>query len=62
MNDEEKKKKYEGTYKVKLGVTIEEFLKKFPNLVKYQENQDADIFEIQENLNFPEQIAKYFDN
>ena len=58
--EETEKKKYEKSNQVKLGVTIETFLKKFPNLVKYQENQDADIFEIQENLNFPEQIANYF--
>ena len=60
-DNEEKKMKYEKSNKVKLSVYIETFPKKFPNLVKYQEMQDADIFEIQESLKFPEQIAKYFD-
>ena len=31
------------------------------NMVRYQEMQDADIFEIQETLKFPDQISKYFD-
>ena len=61
MNSEEKKSKYEKSNKVRLSVNIESFPKKFPNLVKYQEMQDADIFEIQETLNFPQQISKYFD-
>ena len=61
MNDEEKKRNYEKSNKIKLSVTIESFSVKFPNLVKYQENQGADIFEIQENLNFPKQITNYFD-
>jgi len=60
-NNEEKKSKYEKSNKIRFALTIENFPKKFPNLVKYQEMQDADIFEIQENLNFPEQIAKYLD-
>ena len=42
-----------------MSLYIENFPKKFPNLVKYQEIQKADIFEIQKALKFPEQIAKY---
>jgi hypothetical protein len=57
----EKRTKYEKTNKLKLCLNIESFPKKFPNLVKYQEMQDADIFEIQEKLKFPEQIQKYID-
>ena len=55
------KDKYEKTNKLKLCLTIENFPKKFPNLVKYQEMQDADIFEIQNKLKFPEQIQKYIE-
>ena len=61
MKNEEKKLKYERSNKIKLSVTIDSFPKKFPNLVKYQEMQDADIFEIQEKLGFPAEISKYFD-
>ena len=61
QTNEEKKIKYEKSNKVKLCLTIENFPKKFPNLVKYQEMQDADIFDIQEKLKFPEAIAKYID-
>ena len=58
-DNEEKKVKYEKSNKTKLSLYIENFPKKFPNLVKYQEIQKADIFEIQKALKFPEQIAKY---
>lgn len=58
-DNEEKKVKYEKSNKTKLSLHIENFPKKFPNLVKYQEIQKADIFEIQKALKFPEQIAKY---
>ena len=60
LNDD-KRAKYEKTNKLKMCLTIESFPKKFPNLVRYQEMQDADIFEIQEQLKFPEQIQKYID-
>ena len=59
--NEDKRAKYEKTNKLKMCLTIESFPKKFPNLVRYQEMQDADIFEIQEQLKFPEQIQKYID-
>ena len=59
--NDDKRTKYEMTNKLKICLTIESFPKKFPNLVKYQEMQDADIFEIQEQLKFPEQIQKYID-
>ena len=58
-NSEEKKKDHEKSKKARLCTTIDEFTKKFPNLVKYQELQDLDIFEIQKNLNFPAKINYY---
>jgi len=61
QGNEEKKIKYEKSNKVKLCLTIESFPKKFPNLVKYQEMQDADIFDIQEKLKFPEAIGRYIE-
>ena len=60
--NDDKRTKYEKTNKLKLCLTIENFPKKFPNLVKYQEMQDADIFEIQNKLHFPEQIQKFWRN
>ena len=59
--NDDKRTKYEKSNKLKLCLTIENFPKKFPNLVKFQEMQDADIFEIQEKLHFPDEISKYFD-
>ncbi len=56
----EKIKDYEKSKKCRLCTTIDDFTKKFPNLVKYQELQDADIFLIQQKLNFPEAINNYF--
>jgi hypothetical protein len=53
-------KEYEKSKKIKLCLTINDFTKKFPNLVEYQEMQDADIFEIQNNLDFPNKINSYF--
>ena len=59
--NDDKRTKYEKSNKLKLCLTIENFPKKFPNLVKYQEMQDADIFEIQNKLHFPQQIQKYIE-
>ena len=56
----EKIKEYERTKEVKLCLTIDSFTKKFPNLVEYQELQDADIFEYQKKLKFPEKLNYYF--
>ena len=58
INSVEKIDKYERNNKIKLSTTIASFPKKFPNL-NYQENNGADIFNIQKNLNFPKQIDKY---
>ena len=55
----QKIKEYEKSKKTKVCLTIEDFTKKFPNLVKYQELQDADIFEIQKNLDFAPKINNY---
>ena len=43
---EEKILKYERSNKVRLSLAIENFPKKFPNLVKFQEMLDAEIFSI----------------
>ena len=48
------------TKKVALALTIDDFTRKFPNLIIYQEYQDADIFMIQEKLNFAEKLDNYF--
>ena len=44
---------------IKLCLTIDEFTKKFPNLVIYQELQDIDILQIQKKFQFSEKINKY---
>ena len=46
---------------LKLCVTINQFIKKFPNLLKFQEYQDIDIFKLQKNLKFSENINKYLE-
>ena len=53
-------KEYEKSKKCLLCQTIDDFTKRFPNLVKYQELQDADIFEIQNKLKIPSKINEYF--
>ena len=59
--DKRKIKEYEKKkIKIRRCPTIEIFTKKFPNLVKYQEMQDADILEIQQKLNFPAKLEDYF--
>ena len=56
----DKIKDYERAKKVRLCLTINDFTKKFPNLVIYQEMQDADVFNIQRSLNIPDKIKFYF--
>ena len=56
----EKIKNYEKSKKLLFCLKIDDFINKFPNLVKYQELQDQDIFQIQADLNSPEIINKYF--
>ena len=58
IKDYEKKRKKEY---LKLCVTINQFIKKFPNVLQYQELQDLDIFKLQSNLKFPENINKYLE-
>ena len=58
IKDYEKKRKKEN---LKLCVTINQFIKKFPNILKYQEYQDLDIFKIQSKLKFSESINKYLE-
>ena len=59
--DKKKIKDYETSKKVRLCLTIEELTKKFPNIVRYQDYQDADIFLIQKLLDFPKKLDKYFE-
>mgnify|MGYP003571309309 CR=1 FL=1 len=58
IKDYEKKRKKEN---LKLCVTINQFISKFPNLSYYQKYQDLDIFKLQQNLKFSENINKYLE-
>ena len=40
-------------------MTIKKIIKKLTNIIIYQELQDVDIFEIQKNLEFSQNINKY---
>ena len=44
----------------KIAYTIDAFTRAFPNLVKYQELQDADIFNIIKDLEIPRKLNAYF--
>jgi hypothetical protein len=55
----EKIKDYENSKNLKLCLTIDSFTKKFPNLGKYQEMQDIDIFLVQKLLKIPSKINNY---
>ena len=60
-DNKEKIKDYQIGKKVMLAFTIKEFIRKFPNLRIYQDYNDADIFELQKQLNFQENLEKYFE-
>ena len=53
-------KEFENSRKVRLALTIDNFTEKFPDLLKYDEYQDIDIFQLQKKLNFEENLSKYF--
>ena len=55
INDYEKKQKLN----TKVCLTINDFTKNFPNLVKIQEFQDIDVLEFQRKLDFPNKINHY---
>ena len=57
--NKEKIKDYEKKKECRLCLTISNFIDKFPNLVKYQELQDADILKIQKDLEFSKNINDY---
>ena len=57
--NQSKIKDYQKKQNNELCFTINEFTKKFPNLLKYEELQDLNIFEIQESLSFPKVINDY---
>ena len=50
---------YEEKHKIKLCITIEEFIIKFPDILSFEKCQDIDIIEFQRNLNLPNEINKY---
>jgi len=55
----DKTQEIEKKSNIRLCTTIDEFTKKFPNLIKYEELQDVNIFELQEQLSFPAKINNY---
>ena len=62
--DKEKIRDYNKKIKAKnakLCLTINEFIRAFPNLVKYQEYQDLDILLIQKELKIPDKINNYIE-
>ena len=64
-NDKEKIRDYNKKIKTKnakLCLTINEFIRAFPNLVKYQEYQDLDILLVQKELKIPDKINKYIES
>ena len=60
-NEKQKIKDYEKKNKIRLCINIEYFTKKFPNIAKYQEYQDVNVFLIQKLLDFPQKLNKYFE-
>ena len=56
---EDKIDKYEKSNKINLCLSIDDFIKHFPDFMKYQESNDINIFDIQNNLGIPEQINAY---
>ena len=56
----EKIKEFEKSKRCRLCQTIDIFTRKFPDLVQYQEFQDADILEIQKTLGFSSKLNNYF--
>ena len=62
--DKEKIRDYNKKIKAKnakLCLTINEFIRAFPNLVKYQEYQDLDILLVQKELKIPDKINNYIE-
>lgn len=55
INDYEKKQKLN----TKLCLTINDFTKNFPNIVRIQECQDVDVLKFQRTLDFPNIINQY---
>ena len=58
---EDKINKYEKANKVKLCLNIDDFIKNFPDFMKYQESKNNNIFNIQAFLRTPEQINNYIE-
>ena len=60
-NNNKKITDFEYSKQAMLALTIDMFIEKFPDLIRYEEYQDIDIFMIQEKLKFGENLSKYFD-
>ena len=59
---EDKIKKYEKSNKVKLCINIEEFTKRFPDIIKYQSSvANNDILSFEEKIGIPTELNKYMD-
>ena len=56
---EDKIDKYEKSNKINLCLSIDDFIKHFPDFMKYQEFNGINIFDIQNNLGIPEKINAY---
>ena len=50
-----------GFYKYQKSLTIKDFTNNFPNITKYNDLQDLNVFKIIEELEIPEKIFKYFE-
>ena len=50
-----------GFYKYEKSRTIKDFTNNFPDITKYNDRQDLNIFKIIEELEIPQKIMKYFD-
>lgn len=50
-----------GFYKYQKSLTIKDFTNNFPDITKYNDLQDLNVFKIIEELEIPEKIFKYFD-
>ena len=59
-NNQNKINNYQDLNNKILALTIDDFTKKFPSLIVYEEYQDADLLMIQEKLKFAEKFDYYF--
>ena len=50
-----------GFYKYQKSQTIKDFTNNFPDITKYYDMQDLNVFEIMKELEIPQKIMKYFE-